>query len=80
MMGVLAKYEQISGQMINKSKCFFYLHEKISAVQGHKIRKWTGINQRHVPFTYLGCPAFYGRKKLAYCEDLLGKISRRIMC
>lgn len=32
MIKVLADYERVSGQMINKNKCFFYLHEKVPIV------------------------------------------------
>ncbi|WMV44062.1 hypothetical protein MTR67_037447 [Solanum verrucosum] len=80
MMKVLANYEQVSGQMINKNKCFFYLHEKAPIVSGQRLRRWTGIQQGHFPFTYLGCPVFYGRKKISHFEYILAKINKRVMC
>lgn len=32
------------------------------------------------PFTYLGCPVYYGRKNAAHFEEVLRTISRRISC
>lgn len=63
MMKVLKNYEDISGQLINKSKSFFYLHEKTPLIYTIKLRKLTGIKQGNFPFTYLGCPVYYGRGK-----------------
>ncbi|KAH0699064.1 hypothetical protein KY284_013279 [Solanum tuberosum] len=80
MMKVLVDYEQVSGQMINKNKYFFYLHEKAHIISGQRLRRWTGIQQGHFPFTYLGCPVFNGRKKVSHFEYILGKINKRVMC
>lgn len=41
MIKVLRNYEDISGQLINKSKSFFYLHEKTSLICTIKLRKLT---------------------------------------
>lgn len=79
MINILGNYENVSSQKINKEKCFFYLHENTPMVLAHKLRKWTGINQGHFSFTYLGCPVYYGRKKLAFYEDILAKINKRVM-
>lgn len=43
MMGVLRDYELISGQLINRNKSFFYLHEKTAIVVGIRLRRLTGI-------------------------------------
>lgn len=53
MMHVLRRYEDISGQRINKSKSFFYLHEKTSLIYTIRVRKLTGIGQGDFPFVYL---------------------------
>lgn len=75
---MLKRYEEIPGQLINTSKSFFYLHEKTPLIYTVRLRKLTGINQGNFPFTYLGCPVYYGRKMSAYFEDIIRKLFRRI--
>ncbi|KAK4719902.1 hypothetical protein R3W88_018240 [Solanum pinnatisectum] len=62
MMVVLRDYERISGQMVNKSMSSFYLHDKTPLIVAIRMRRLTGIKQGNFPFTYLGCPVYYGRK------------------
>lgn len=71
MMHILKDYEEVSGQLINLSKSFLYLHDKVPINVGQKLRKWIGIGQGTFPFTYLGCPIFYVRKKKEYFEALI---------
>uniref|UniRef100_A0A0V0HIZ2 Putative ovule protein n=1 Tax=Solanum chacoense TaxID=4108 RepID=A0A0V0HIZ2_SOLCH len=79
MMKVLRDYERTSGQMINKSKSFFYLYDKTLLIVATRMRRLIGIRQGNFPFLYLGCPVFYGRKVASYFEDLVRKIARRIL-
>lgn len=60
MVYILRKYKITSGQLINKSKSFFYLHD--NSLLGHsvRIRKLIGIRQGTFPLTYLGYPVHYG--------------------
>lgn len=60
MMEVLRGYEYVSGQLINLTKSYVYLHEKVLIVVCQRI---TCISQGYFPFTNLGCPIFYGRNK-----------------
>ncbi|XP_049366615.1 uncharacterized protein LOC125831476 [Solanum verrucosum] len=46
MMKVLSDYEYVSGQLINLSKSFLYLHEKVPIADCSRIRKVTGIGTR----------------------------------
>ncbi|KAH0713632.1 hypothetical protein KY289_009591 [Solanum tuberosum] len=78
MMNVLRGYEMVSGQMINLDKSLFYLHEKVPVGTWRQIRKITGIKQGFFPFTYLGCPIFYGRRNRSHFEALIKKVLRRI--
>ncbi|WMV21122.1 hypothetical protein MTR67_014507 [Solanum verrucosum] len=78
MMQVLKEYESTSGQMINKSKSCFYLHEKTPLIVAIRLRRLTGIRQGNFPFLYLGCPVFYGRSNSGYFEDLIRKVAKRI--
>lgn len=78
MMTVLRNYEQVSGQLINKSKSLFYLHDKVPLIFTVRLRKLVGIRNGEFRVTYLGCPVYYGKKR-AYYEDNIRKLSRRIL-
>ncbi|WMV31014.1 hypothetical protein MTR67_024399 [Solanum verrucosum] len=78
-MTVIRDYEEISGQMVNKAKSAFYLHDKTPLIVAIRMRKLTGIRQGNFPFIYLGCPIFYGRKINSHFEDLVRKVARRIL-
>lgn len=63
MINILREYEVVSGQMVNLDKSLFYLHEKFPTRIANRITRISGIAQGVFPFTYIGCPVFYGRKK-----------------
>lgn len=79
MMHVLKGYEIVSGQLINKSKSYFYLHEETPLIFAIRLRKLTDIRQGDFPFTYLRCPVYYRRRRGSYFEDLMRKVARRIL-
>lgn len=79
MMKVLGDYESQSGQKINKSKSSFFLHDNTPLGVATRLRRFTGIKQDNFPFTYLGCPVYYGEDKSYYYEEILRKIARRIL-
>lgn len=69
----------MSGQKINKSKSFFYLHDNTPLIVTIRMRRLTRIRQGNFPFTYLGCPIFfYGRRKSSYYIEMVQKIAKRI--
>lgn len=78
-MAFLRSYEFVSGQMVNLTKSYFYLHEKAYVAVSHKIRRTTGITQGTFSFIYLGCPVFYDRRKIIYYQELIKKVTRRIL-
>lgn len=78
MMRILKRYERSSGQMINSEKSYFYLHHKTENHIANRIQNTLGMTKGCFPFTYLGCPIFYGRRKIAYFEDLVKKITNRV--
>lgn len=45
MMGVLKDYENVLGQLINKSKSFFYFYDKTPLIVDIRLRRLTGISQ-----------------------------------
>ncbi|XP_060177942.1 uncharacterized protein LOC132607882 [Lycium barbarum] len=79
MMRRLRNYEKASGQLVNTDKSCYYVHHKVSARVNSKIKRYTKMRNDSFPFTYLGCPVFYGRRKLIYYEDLIKKVMKRIL-
>ncbi|XP_047253649.1 uncharacterized protein LOC124887771 [Capsicum annuum] len=55
----LDRYEEVSGQKINKEKSAIYLHKSVSNRVGVMAEVVTGILRKEFPFTYLGCPIFF---------------------
>lgn len=78
-MAMVRNYENTSGQMVNLSKSYLYLHDKISPATAKRIRKITGLAQGNFLCKYLRCPVFYGRRKIIYFERLLRRVSNKIM-
>ncbi|XP_060202505.1 uncharacterized protein LOC132630945 [Lycium barbarum] len=79
MMKRLRNYEKASGQLVNTDKSCYYIHHKVLARVNRRIKRHTKMRNRSFPFTYLGCPVFYGRRKLIYYEDLIKKVMKRIL-
>ncbi|XP_060182386.1 uncharacterized protein LOC132612059 [Lycium barbarum] len=79
MMKILRNYEKISDQLVNKGKSSFYLHEKVPVNIVRRVRRKTGMRKCSFPFTYLGCPVFYGRREIVYYDNLIKKVMNRVM-
>ncbi|KAG5604551.1 hypothetical protein H5410_026043 [Solanum commersonii] len=79
MMRILRGNEKISGQLINKAKSAFYLHDETPLIMAIRLRKLSGIRQGNFPFIDLGCLVFYGRKNKTHFKDLVRKVARRVL-
>jgi len=75
---VLRRYENSSGQLINLEKSAFYVHEKVNPRLIGSIKRLTNIKHGAFPFTYLGCPIFYGRNKISHNDSVIKKVGKRI--
>ncbi|VFQ86972.1 unnamed protein product [Cuscuta campestris] len=71
---VLHSYEQISGQAVSFPKGAFYMHPKALAPVLERVRDTLGCSLDVLPFTYLGCPIYHGRKRIHYFEPVLKKM------
>ncbi|XP_019251178.1 PREDICTED: uncharacterized protein LOC109230104 [Nicotiana attenuata] len=74
VMEILHLYEAASGQLINKSKSAVYMHHLTDLEVVKKVEGVTGIGRQDFPFTYLGSPIFYARRKLEYYYPTVTKI------
>ncbi|XP_059315569.1 uncharacterized protein LOC132066235 [Lycium ferocissimum] len=73
LMKVLRDYEEASGQEINKDKTNFYTYGIQSRRNIRRLHRWTGYKHAKLPFTYLGCPIYTGRKTCNLFSDLATK-------
>ncbi|VFQ84566.1 unnamed protein product [Cuscuta campestris] len=74
VQAVLRSYEQISGQAVSLPKSAFYMHPKALAPVLERVRDTLGCSLDVLPFTYLGCPIYHGRKRIHYFEPILKKM------
>ncbi|XP_070054663.1 uncharacterized protein [Nicotiana tomentosiformis] len=78
IMAVLGNYEKISGQMINKDKSSYYMYSKVANGLFQAVGAITGFGRGKFPFTYLGCPMFYTRRRKVYYEELIKKVKAKL--
>ncbi|XP_060177821.1 uncharacterized protein LOC132607756 [Lycium barbarum] len=72
------KYEEISGQLINKGKRSFYMYSKVTKNLVQQVETITGFSRGSFPFVYLGCPITHARKRKADYNDLLKKVRDKL--
>ncbi|XP_060202140.1 uncharacterized protein LOC132630587 [Lycium barbarum] len=78
MIKKIQQYEEVFGQLVNLNKSAFYVHHKVFQTMVRRIMGITKIRKGSFPFTYLGCPIYYGRNKIACYDDIIKKIGKRI--
>ncbi|VFQ97942.1 unnamed protein product [Cuscuta campestris] len=74
---VLRSYEQISGQAVSLPKSAFFMHPKALAPVLERVRDTLECSLDVLPFTYLGCPIYHGRKRIHYFEPVLKKMRNK---
>nr|XP_016466602.1 PREDICTED: uncharacterized protein LOC107789330 [Nicotiana tabacum] len=75
---LLAMYEHTYGQLINKAKKSYYMHENTYGALVNTVGTITGFSKENFPFTYLGCPIFYKRRRKIYYNDLIKKVKNQL--
>ncbi|XP_070034275.1 uncharacterized protein [Nicotiana tomentosiformis] len=78
VMEVLTKYEQIYGQLINKSKSSYYMHTKVGRNLSDSVGSITSFQKGSFLFTNLGCPMLYTRIRKDYYNDLTSKVEAKL--
>ncbi|XP_075101879.1 uncharacterized protein LOC142177304 [Nicotiana tabacum] len=74
---VLILYEQ-TFQLINKIKSSYYMHDNVAGELFNTVGAITGFQRGKFPFTYLGCPIFYTRRRKDYYGDLFKKVKAKL--
>nr|XP_009624722.1 uncharacterized protein LOC104115735 [Nicotiana tomentosiformis] len=78
VMAVLGSYERISKQLINKAKSSYYMHANVANSLFQAGRDAIGFARGEFPFTYLGCPILYTRRRKDYYNDLIKKVKAKL--
>lgn len=71
-------YERASGQQINKDKSSFVISKHSSHGHSRMIGAVSGIKEGRLPFKYLGCIVYKGRKKREYFQHLIDIVHKRL--
>lgn len=74
----LRKYEESSGQQMNKGKSCFIMDKDISIKRINIVSRILQVKKEEFLITYLGCPLFTGKKKNEYFADMATKIVKKI--
>ncbi|XP_060211737.1 uncharacterized protein LOC132639298 [Lycium barbarum] len=74
----LNKYENNSGQLINKAKCCFLMADDTPIKRRKIVAKLLKFQEKEFPIIYLGCPLFAGRKRVHFFTDMVTRIVQRI--
>jgi len=77
LMIILKKYEQASGQMINKSKSAITFSTKTEEITKNQAMQVLGIQQVGGLGKYLGLPELFGRKKKDMFNLIIDRIRQR---
>lgn len=77
VMQLLQEYERSSGQLVNRGKSGFDVHDKFQR-RVPVIARTTGLCRRAFPLKYLGVPIFYGQSKSIYFEQLVEKVRKAL--
>lgn len=60
--------------MINKAGSSFYMNSNVVGSLRHIVRTIIGFTRGEFPFTYLGSPIFYTRRRKDYYNNLIKKV------
>ncbi|XP_059310157.1 uncharacterized protein LOC132061337 [Lycium ferocissimum] len=78
IMEVLRKYENTSGQKINRDKSVVYMHKNVPGDVSITVEIVTGIVRKDFPLIYLGCPIYHSRRRKDFFTHILMKIMNRL--
>ncbi|KAG7543566.1 Endonuclease/exonuclease/phosphatase [Arabidopsis thaliana x Arabidopsis arenosa] len=76
---ILRKYEQASGQLINKHKSSIFFSKRTPPELKTKVKQWLLIEKEGGVGKYLGLPELFGRKKKDLFTSIVDKIRQRAL-
>ncbi|CAA7397126.1 unnamed protein product [Spirodela intermedia] len=78
LMSIISRYERAAGQLVNASKSSFTVGPSTPIGTIRRIQGLIGFSRGHLPFDYLGCPIFLGRRRIHYFDALVGKLRKKL--
>lgn len=78
LLRFLSKYEEASGQKINRGKSGFLMYKNTHPSRVAIVPQTTAFIRKELPIHYLGVPLFVGAPRSAYFQVLLERIRRKI--
>ncbi|CAA6655168.1 unnamed protein product [Spirodela intermedia] len=82
LMTIISSYERATGQLVNASKSSFMVTSSATISIIRRIQNLTGFShgfsRGHLPFDYLGCLIFLGRRRIHYFDALVGKLRKKL--
>ncbi|CAA7397131.1 unnamed protein product [Spirodela intermedia] len=79
LMSIISRYERAAGQLVNASKSSFTVGPSTPIGTIRRIQGLTRFSRGHLPFDYLGCPIFLGRRRIHYFDALVGKLRKKLV-
>ena len=74
LMDFLELYQSGSGQKINKEKSFCVMSCKCPTARKRLIARWTELQQKDLPFVYLGSKLFKGKGKKEHFQQIVDRM------
>lgn len=78
VMDVLNKYEEQSGQLVNKQKSEFLVYRRTANTIVEELKANTGFAKGNFALIYLGCPISNGNKKKVQFVGLMKNIHNKL--
>ncbi|CAA6671236.1 unnamed protein product [Spirodela intermedia] len=78
LMSIISRYERAAGQLVNASKSSFIVGPSTPIGTIRRIQGLIGFSRGHLPFDYLGCLIFLGRRRIHYFDALVGKLRKKL--
>ncbi|XP_070036476.1 uncharacterized protein [Nicotiana tomentosiformis] len=79
ILNILNTYETVSDQLINKNKSCYSMAENTPQSIIRRVEMILGMRFDKLPMRYLGCPIYYGRKKICIFVDMITKTINRVI-
>ncbi|CAL0299683.1 unnamed protein product [Lupinus luteus] len=74
---ILRDYANNSGQVINHSKCKFYIMNA-SSRKVALLTSYLGFSSGSLPFNYLGAPLFKGKPRIVHLQPITDRIEQKL--
>ena len=78
MLKILAEYEEVSGQKINKEKTSLFFSKSTNNVIKEEIKNVLGVNEIRSYERYLGLPSLVGKNKKASFSYIKERVWRKL--